>query len=114
VVNFCEKCGFLLIPRQRYDIKKRYIDLYCNFCKKTEKKTAEETSYRVTTKIPHGDKDRLLVIDNEFYIDPTIRITCPKCGYPEAHYWQNGDRRKIEWEPITYYRCIKCKMTWND
>ncbi len=114
MVNFCDECGFLLIPRQKNYAKKKFIDLYCNSCKRTQKKTLEETSYRVTTRIPHGEKDRLLVFDNEFYIDPSIRITCPKCGYHEAHYWEAGDRRKSEWEPLTYYRCVKCKMTWSE
>lgn len=114
MVSFCEKCGFLLIPKQKNRINKGFIALYCNFCKKTEKKGFDEISYKISTRIPHGENDQSLIIDEEFNADPIIRNTCPKCGYQEAHYWEAGDRRKQEWEPITYYRCIKCKMTWND
>jgi DNA-directed RNA polymerase subunit M len=94
--------------------KEGMIDLYCNYCKVTEEIMLDRISYRLQTRIPHRDTDRLQIIETDFFVDPVIRQSCPKCGFMEAHYWQGGNRRKIEFEPITYYRCIKCKNTWND
>jgi DNA-directed RNA polymerase subunit M len=114
LVNFCQKCGFLLIPKIQKNFKSGFISLYCNSCKTLEEIPTESASYHIKTRIPHKENDRTLIIDEEFYIDPTVRTACPKCGHNEAHYWESSNRKKLEWEPITYYRCLKCKYTWND
>ncbi|MHA2243998.1 MAG: hypothetical protein ACXADY_03435 [Candidatus Hodarchaeales archaeon] len=112
MVNFCENCGNLLIPRQKRRIKQGYVNLYCNFCKKGIDKEFRETSYLVITRIPHDEKDRTQVIDEVFSIYPKIRNLCPRCGYYEAQYWEAGNRRKVEWESMTYYKCLKCSWLW--
>jgi DNA-directed RNA polymerase subunit M len=114
LVEFCDKCGFILLPINKRSNRKIYIDLYCNNCKTIQKKTIGESSYKVSTKIPHGIKDYSVIINDEFYTDPIIRVNCPKCGYHEAFYWESSNRRKQEWESVTYYRCIKCKNTWDN
>jgi DNA-directed RNA polymerase subunit M len=112
LVEFCDKCGFLLLPVQKRSNRTILIELYCNNCKKNQKKTIRKSSYKVSTKIPHEIKDYFVVINEEFCTDPSIRITCPKCGFQEAHYWESNNKRKQEWESVIYYRCIKCKNTW--
>ncbi|MFX1283194.1 MAG: hypothetical protein ACFFB5_06040 [Promethearchaeota archaeon] len=112
MVNFCENCGNLLIPRQKKRMKKGYVHLYCNYCKKGIDKEFKETSYLVITRIPHNEKERTHVIDKVFSIFPKVRNICPRCGYAESEYWEAGDRRKDEWESITYYQCLQCKWIW--
>lgn len=112
MVIFCEKCGNLLIPRQRKRIKNGHINLYCNYCKKGIEKDSRETSYLVVTRIPHNEKDLSLVMDEVFNTYPIIRNNCPRCGYLKAQYWEAGDRRKQEWESMTYYKCVKCSWLW--
>ncbi|MFX0173744.1 MAG: hypothetical protein ACFE9L_17825 [Candidatus Hodarchaeota archaeon] len=68
-----------------------------------------ETSYLVITRIPHNEKDQTFLIEEAFSIYPIIRNNCPRCGYYDAQYWEVGDRRKEEWESMTYYKCMQCK-----
>ena len=115
MVNFCEKCGSFLIPRQRKkDTKKEIISLYCNSCKNETQKGFKEISYQVKTKISHKASERFTVIEEEFNVLPTIRNTCPFCGYIEAYYWEGENRRKQEWESMTYYKCKKCGRIWSE
>jgi DNA-directed RNA polymerase subunit M/transcription elongation factor TFIIS len=71
-----------------------------------------ETSYLVITRIPHNEKDRTFLIEEAFSIYPIIRNNCPRCGYYDVQYWEAGDRRREEWESMTYYKCIQCQWVW--
>ncbi len=115
MVNFCEKCGSFLIPKQRKkDMKNEIISLYCNSCKELTQRGFNEISYVVKTKIPHGASDRLTVIEEEFTVYPSIRHSCPRCGHHEAYYWEGENRRKQEWESMTFYKCKKCGRIWSE
>ncbi|MHA1945928.1 MAG: hypothetical protein ACXAC6_09990 [Candidatus Hodarchaeales archaeon] len=113
-MNFCQKCGNMLIPQNKKGRKAGFLNLRCNFCQITEEAMIDGISYQVKTRFNHKLEDQSQIITENFSIDPTIRQACPKCGYLEAYYWQGSNRRKQEWESTTYYRCIKCKNTWND
>ena len=114
MVKFCQKCGNLLIPQYEKGKKSNSIRLYCNCCRIIEKATVAGISYQLKTRIKHNAEDRLQIFEENFSVDPVVRQSCPKCGFLEAYYWQGGNRRKQEWESTTYYRCIRCKNTWND
>ena len=114
MVNFCQKCGKLLIPQLKAQQKHGIINLHCTHCNTTEKALLDGISYQVKTRIFHNDKERSQIIETDFFTDPIIRQSCPKCRFMEAYYWQGSNRRKSEWEPMTYYRCVKCNNTWND
>jgi transcription factor S len=111
MVNFCEKCGSLLIPERRDD---GIVKLFCKTCKAESKEKFKDASYQVKSKIDHTVKDRLTVIEEEFDIRPIIRVACPKCNFAEARYWEAEDRRKEEWETTTYYQCVKCNWVWSE
>ena len=114
MVNFCQKCGNLLVPQYKKHKKVGTILLYCNLCRRTETTSIDGISYKVKTRFDHKENEKPLIFDEDFSVDPIIRQFCPKCGFSEAYYWQGGNRRKLEWEPMTFYRCRKCKNTWND
>jgi DNA-directed RNA polymerase subunit M len=104
----------MLIPQYKKGRKVGFLSLRCNFCQTTEEAMVDGISYQLKTRIFHKPEEISQVIEEDFSIDPTTRQVCPKCGYLEAYYWQGSNRRKLELESATYYRCIKCKNTWND
>ena len=99
-------------------IKKRrkpgFLNLRCNFCRTNEEVMADATSYTVKTRIFHKPEEKTQIFEEDFSVDPITRQACPKCGFLKAYYWEGNNRRKLELEPLTYYRCVKCKNTWND
>jgi DNA-directed RNA polymerase subunit M len=111
MVNFCEKCGSLLAPTRKEDGS---ISLYCKVCKEYSKEKFRDESYQIKSKINHGVKDKLTVIEEEFDVRPSIRVACPKCNHYEARYWEAEDRRKEEWETTMYYKCTKCGWVWSE
>ena len=114
MVEFCQKCGNLLYPQSKKGNDGSFITLYCSRCGFTKSITVEENSYYVKTKIHHKDEEKSQIISENFAFDPITREVCPKCGCLEAYYWQGSNRRKSEWESITYFRCVKCRNTWNE
>jgi DNA-directed RNA polymerase subunit M/transcription elongation factor TFIIS len=114
MVSFCQNCGNLLLPQKTPKQKIGIINLHCNSCQKTEEVMADGISYQVKTRIFHKDEERAQILESDFSVDPVCRQQCPKCGFTKAYYWQGGNRRKLEWESITYYRCLKCRNTWNE
>ncbi len=114
-MNFCEKCGSLLIPNQKKRPKnKGSISLFCSSCKNSTEKGISEISYLIRTRIPHGEKDHLQVIEEEFSTYPKTRNNCTKCGNHEAYYWEGENRKKEEWESMTYFKCTKCALVWSE
>ncbi len=113
MVSFCQKCGNLLVPQNQKMKESNLIDLYCNYCQVAERKPVDGISYQFKTRIKHKAEERAQIFEEDFSLDPVVNQTCPKCKFTQAYYWQGGDRRKQEWESMTYYRCTKCKNTWN-
>ncbi|UCE13310.1 MAG: hypothetical protein JSV04_14130 [Candidatus Heimdallarchaeota archaeon] len=111
MVSFCEKCGALLIPQRNKDDT---VTLVCRVCKTESKEKFEDSSYQISSRIQHTEKDMMTVIEEDFDIRPSVRIACQKCNNFEARYWEAEDRRKEEWETTTYYKCTKCGWVWSE
>ncbi len=112
MVSFCDKCGSLLIPNRD---DKGKVTLFCKSCNIEFKETYKDSSYQVSSRIKHSEKDMLTVVEEEFDVRPKIRVACPKCNHFEARYWEAEDRRKQEeWETTTYYQCTKCRKVWHE
>ena len=44
---------------------------------------------------------------------PTIKITCPECGYNTAGWWLRQTRSADEAE-TRFYKCLDCGHTWRE
>ncbi|MFX1505133.1 MAG: transcription factor S [Promethearchaeota archaeon] len=112
MVSFCEKCGSLLIPQRHED---NTVTLICRVCKTESKDKFKESSYSISSKIRHDEKDRVTIVEENFDIRPTTKVACPRCNNFEARYWEAENRRKTEeWETTTYFKCTKCGWVWSE
>jgi DNA-directed RNA polymerase subunit M len=91
-----------MLPKQK--------KLVCTNCgKETEISNAE--SFRL--KQAEGNKNKLLIVDEEINTLPTTRAECRKCGNMEAEWWLLQTRRADEAE-TRFFRCTRCKFTWRE
>jgi len=111
MVEFCPKCGSLLVPR-RTDNKNTLVCPKCGFSK-----SAESVRYVLSQDIKHHEREKTLVIEKgeDVRALPKIKgmVTCPKCGHDEAYYWMIQTRRADE-PPTRFYRCTKCGHVWRE
>ncbi len=111
MVKFCEKCGALMIP-QRHENDS--VTLVCKVCKTESKDEYKESSYQISSKIKHDEKDKSIIVEEEFDVRPSMKVVCPRCNNYEARYWEAENRRKEEWETTTYFKCTKCAWVWSE
>lgn len=60
-------------------------------------------------------KRKILVVDeddDETMHLPKTKVTCPKCGNQEAHWFMKQTRSADE-PPTVFYTCAKCKWKWR-
>jgi len=96
-MQFCPKCGSLLIKKQKY--------FGCVRCDYT---TKEEISMKIKE---HSDeKINVVVINNdkESDINPVTDFDCPKCNSKKAYFWTRQMRAGDEPES-KFFKCVKCK-----
>ena len=66
----------------------------------------------VKSNIKH-DKEKVLVVeDDETDYLPVTKVTCPKCGNGEAHWFMKQMRAGDE-PPTLFFTCTKCKYKWR-
>lgn len=97
---FCDKCGSLVLPRDK--------KLICTRC---GKEILNTKGFKLTTE--QKKKGELLIVDSEVQTKPTIAVECPKCGNNLAEWWLRQTRGADEPE-TRFYRCKKCKHTWRE
>jgi len=99
-MEFCEKCGSLIIIKE-----KRAICANCSH--KPKKRPKVEVAEKIEK------KESVAVIkegqDNPY---PIIEITCPKCKNKKAYFWTLQTRAADESE-TKFYKCTKCFHTWR-
>lgn len=112
-MEFCPKCGTLLIPQKHGGNK---IVLACPKCG-FRKEVSSNNKYTLSYDTKHSQKDKTLVIESEEEVKmlPKVKgvVTCPKCGNDEAYYWFLQTRRGDE-PPTRFYRCVKCNHVWRE
>ena len=99
-MEFCEKCGSVLIEKNN-----KYRCARCNSLAK--KKVKIETSEKMNEREEVGE-----VKEKDADVFPTTTATCPKCGHNEAYFWSAQTRAADEAE-TQFFRCTKCKHTWR-
>ncbi len=105
-MQFCEKCGSILIPKKMRDGK---TALACGKCGKVSSKR-ESLILKEKTNLSPGKT--IEVIDKRVETLPKTKEDCPECGHGEAYYWTVQTRAADEAE-TRFFKCIKCTHTWR-
>jgi DNA-directed RNA polymerase subunit M len=106
MVDFCTKCGSILIPTKK-DGKKV---LCCKMCDNVVEPDAASTSeFKETTKIDH--KYDKTLIKNEAYLksiygDKKSERDCPRCGGKMVMTVRQT--RRADEGPTIFYTCVIC------
>ncbi|AMM53869.1 MULTISPECIES: transcription factor S [Thermococcaceae] len=107
MVKFCPKCGSIMIPD-----KKRGV-FVCRKCGYEEPINPEDAkAYRRTEEVKHKPDEGVIVVEQDFSTLPTAKVTCPKCGYHEAWWWELQTRAGDEPSTI-FYKCKRCGYVWR-
>lgn len=106
-MQFCPKCGGILIPKK--DGKKIII-----VCPKCGYKSKEAPETKISEKIEKA-KQKFDIVDEEQDMShlPIVEEECPKCHSKEAYHWSIQTRASDEPE-TKFFKCKKCKHTWRD
>ena len=105
-MEFCEKCGTLLVP-ETVDGEKV---LRCRSCGKGRDVEAVRGKYVLSQEM--GEKDNIVVVKDEVVPYAKTKATCRKCGNAEAYYYSVQTRGGDESETV-YMTCTKCKHVWK-
>ena len=97
-MEFCPKCGAVLIQKRKNDGCPR-----CNYSAKGKIKL--KTSEKIE------DKKKIAVInEKDTEVLPKVAEKCNKCGHNEAFFWTIQTRASDESE-TKFFKCTKCKHT---
>ena len=100
-MQFCPKCGSVLIPRRK--------NFGCTRCNYT---THDKIKIEVREKIAEG-KEVGVVKEKDIDVMPIVSEQCPKCDSDVAYFWTSQTRAGDESE-TKFFRCKKCGHTWRD
>ena len=114
MMEFCSKCGAILITKKIKSGNQTMLILACNKCGQKVKETKEDVKFRGKT-IEHSPKHLVSVIDkkNQLSTLPTIQVTCPRCGNNTAYAWQVQTRGADE-SSTQFLRCTNCEYTFRE
>ena len=100
-MQFCPKCGAILVQKRKNDGCPR-----CNYSAKgrTKIKTSEELDEK---------KEIPVVNEEDSDTHPIVNEKCKECKYPEAYFWTIQTRAGDESE-TKFFKCVKCKYTWRE
>jgi len=100
-MEFCPKCGAVLIKKKKNDGCPR-----CNYSAKTKIKL--KTSEKVDAR-----KEIHVVSEKDVEVHPVITEECKKCGNDKVYFWTVQTRAGDEAE-TKFFKCTKCGHTWRD
>lgn len=102
-MDFCKKCGTLLIP------KKGEKSIVCHNCGTKNKISSEGKIEEIIT-----PKEEVAVIDqNDTNLPITDEFSCDECKNGSAYYWFLQTRAGDEPE-TKFLKCTKCGYTTRD
>ncbi|MBI2045656.1 transcription factor S [Candidatus Pacearchaeota archaeon] len=100
-MEFCPKCGAVLIQKRKNDGCPR-----CNYSAKGKVKL--KTSEKIE------EKKKLAVIsEKDLQVFPIITEVCKKCGNDKVYFWTVQTRAGDEAE-TKFFKCTKCEHTWRE
>lgn len=101
-MNFCQKCGSLMIPHKTKD--KVIIKCKCGYKCELENAVIIEKVEK---------KKEIEVIEENSTKHPIVDAECPKCGHDKAEHWTRQTRSADEPE-TRFFKCEKCGHTWRE
>ena len=100
-MEFCPKCGAVLIQKKNKD-----SCLRCSYSAKSKLKL--KTSEKL------GEKKKIIVIsEKDSEVRPVIEQACKKCENKKAYFWTLQTRASDESE-TKFFKCTKCDFTWRE
>lgn len=103
MVDFCKKCGAIIMGKKGEDVK-------CPACGFENK---SKTEIKLTEKIEKKEEKEIVSTENNVEIYPITPVECPKCGNQEAYYWTKQTRAGDEPE-TQFFKCVSCQHQWRD
>lgn len=100
-MEFCPKCGSLMIPRKTKD--KLVVKCKCGYKGETDEVVIVEKM----------EKQKDIEVLEEVKTHPIVEAECPKCGHDKAEYWTRQTRSADEAE-TRFFKCEKCGHTWRE
>jgi transcription factor S len=98
-MEFCEKCGGLIIMKEDKAV--------CASCgHKSDKKLKIKSTERI------GKKEGVAVVKKEDNVYPEVEMKCPKCKNKKAYFWTQQTRSSDESE-TKFYKCTECGHSWR-
>ena len=99
MMEFCPKCGALLIQKKK--------NLGCPRCSYASKSSGK---IRISEKINLEKKPEIAVIKKKTDVLPIVQAKCPECKHEEAYFWTVQTRAADEAE-TKFFKCTKCGHT---
>ena len=100
-MEFCPKCGAVLIQKRKKDGCPR-----CNYS------TKEKLKITASEKIEER-KEVVVVSDKDTQVLPIVGEKCKKCDNDKAYFWTVQTRSGDEAE-TKFFKCTKCDFTWRE
>ncbi|MHA1505674.1 MAG: transcription factor S [Candidatus Asgardarchaeia archaeon] len=110
-MEFCPKCGSLLLPKKNKEGKNILV---CTKCGSEFEMDFDVKKYKIEKRIEHTPKEETIVLEEEPRAYPTENVMCPKCGYNEAYVIEVQTIDAEEDKSAVMYRCRKCGHTWRE
>ncbi len=109
-MEFCSKCGALLVPKR----KGTKNALYCRKCEKFRAGKVKSKDFKLGT-ATEKHVEEIVVVDKKSRLDtlPKTHVQCPKCENNEAFWWMEQTRAADE-APTRFYKCTKCEHVWRE
>jgi len=102
-MEFCPKCGAVLIKKNKKDSCPR-----CRYSTKSKAKLKTSEKLEEKKKI-----DVINEKDSEVYPIIELEHKCEKCGNKKAYFWTLQTRSTDEAE-TKFFKCTKCSHTWRE
>ena len=99
-MEFCPKCGTVLIQKRKKDGCPR-----CSYSAKGKIKL--KTSEKIEEK-----KKVQVVSEKDSQVLPIVTEECKKCNNDKAYFWTVQTRAGDEAE-TKFFKCTKCEHTWR-
>ena len=103
MVDFCSKCGALIIGKAGEDVK-------CPSCGHINKAKSDVS---LSQKVERKQDLEVIEDSAEAEVYPLTDTKCPKCGHGKAYFWSKQMRAGDEPE-TQFYKCEKCGHQWRD